>query len=295
MDYNMKMYTVEGNVCNVFENAFDATKDYFSLISSEHDFHSLFLSDKPGCAFRTGIYLTPVSESLEYHLLRCSTNMAGPTDTFKLTDREILAVVNGFAEKYFQSRPNLFNHVLAQKYINSHGQNGKQKKAKIKSHSDKTKDMPSDGMIAFCTFYDRADAPEETLTRLRFHLKPCVEDSTLLKQFTITLHHNSAVMIPLSTNRMYTHEIVPSTRPVDELPTRLGYVVRCSKTRAVFVDGTTYVINDAGERIPLHPATQKDKAELEHDYYKENTTDQIVDYGDVYYSLNEGDYMAPLL
>ncbi len=44
--------------------------------------------------------------------------------------------------------------MLAQTYHNSTTEDGKQKKARISRHSDKTKDMPSNSVMAFCTFYD---------------------------------------------------------------------------------------------------------------------------------------------
>ena len=51
--------------------------------------------------------------------------------------------------------PASLNHVLAQIYYNkSATEDQKQTKAKIKAHSDKTKDMPTNGLMAFCTFYD---------------------------------------------------------------------------------------------------------------------------------------------
>ena len=129
----------------------------------------------------------------------------------------------------------------------------KQAKARISSHADKTKDMPGDGVMAFCTFYepldrlgpiagdpfDRGLRGISGLTRLRFRSKAIgtAARSTLPDQFTITLYPNSAFFMPLSTNRLYTHEIVPSELDAARLPTRLGYVVRCSRTEAVHEGG----------------------------------------------------------
>ncbi len=44
------------------------------------------------------------------------------------------------------------NHVLAQTYHNSEAANGKQKKAKISEHSDKTKVLPGKKCY-FCSFF----------------------------------------------------------------------------------------------------------------------------------------------
>jgi len=119
----------------------------------------------------------------------------------------------------------------------------KEKKAKIKQHSDKTKDMPSNGLIAFVTFYsDNIESlidqksPDDheymyksttVLTSLLFKRK----DDAIVEgpeKFSVPLYPNSVLLIPLSTNRTYTHEIVPSTLPVARIPVRLGYVIRCS-------------------------------------------------------------------
>ncbi len=99
-------------------------------------------------------------------------------------------------------------------------------------------------------------------------------------------------LIPLSTNRYYTHEIIPPTLPVDKIPTRLGYVIRCSNTEAFHKDGVTY-IKGKDEDFKLEEPTESDRAELKALYLEENTTYRMIDYGDVLYSLNEGDYKKP--
>lgn len=140
----------------VFFPRFFDLRDCFERITKEHDFQSLTLSDKPGSAFRRGIYLTRVQqqddETLKFRLLRCSTNLSGPTDNLRETDEIVIARVNAVREYFFENSAEL-NHVLAQTYHNSESENGKQKKAKISEHSDKTKDMPKNGLLAFCTFY----------------------------------------------------------------------------------------------------------------------------------------------
>ena len=140
-------------------DAFRADKDYYAAITSEHTFQTLMLDVKPSEAFRRGVYITRVDETPDgaearFRLLRCSTNLAGPTENVRATDAEILGVLNGLRERYFPGTAEL-NHVLAQTYHNTVGPDGKQRKAKISSHSDKTKDMPSNAVMAFCTFYDR--------------------------------------------------------------------------------------------------------------------------------------------
>src|SRR4051812_41845070 len=150
--------------------------DYFNRIKSEHQFQELTESDKPGKAFRKGIYLTKITkaeneggnEVLQYRLLRCSSNLTGPTDNFRNTDHLIVDKLNE-AVKYVFTHETELNHVLAQIYENKArtADNDKEVKSKIKAHSDKTKDMPKEGLIVFCTFYDNVEAG---------HLKPSATD-----------------------------------------------------------------------------------------------------------------------
>ncbi|MEZ4428408.1 MAG: hypothetical protein R3A51_12055 [Nannocystaceae bacterium] len=289
---------------------FDPSVDYFDRIRSEHAFQSLTESTKPGRAHRTGIYLTPVrreGDALHFRLLRCSTNLSGPTEGFRATDRHIVDALNQEAALLFEDAAPL-NHVLAQLYHNTPASaERKQAKARISSHADKTKDMPTSGIMAFCSFYERLerrsqqgeplDPDERELTRLRFRLKEAAANEAIAgalpPQFTVTLHPNSVFFMPLSTNRLYTHELVPSSLDAAQLPTRLGYVVRCSKTAAVHEDGRTSLLN-GDERVELAAPTPEGMQALRRLYAAENRTQAHIDYGDAFgFSMNEGDYRAP--
>lgn len=298
-----------------FRRFFDPSSDYFNRISTEHTFQTLTESTKPGKAHRTGIYLTPVNqdgEELHFRLLRCSTNLAGPTENFRASDREIVDALNQEAAVLFEDFAPL-NHILAQIYHNTPAApEQKQAKAKISAHADKTKDMPGNGIMAFCTFYDRLDKLRPLtkdpfdyghkgisgLTRLHFRLKaPAVGRAgrPLPEQFTLTLYPNSVFFMPLSTNRLYTHEIQSSTLDAQLIPTRLGYVVRCSSTEAVHKEGHTFLKTD-GKLVKLEPPTPEGMNELRRLYAEENKTQAFIDYGDEFlFSMNEGDYSAPTL
>jgi hypothetical protein len=309
-----------GMVINQEENQ---NKDYFNLISNEHKLQFLTESNKPGVSLRKGIYLTKVEEnndSTYFHLLRCSTNLNGPTDNFRDTDIKIIGEVNDIS-RYFYGGAAELNHVLAQVYENT-DQGGEHKnlpkKAKIKQHSDKTKDMPQNALMAFCTFYQgysnrefsdeklknikrSTDNPydycyknQSILTKLRFRLKETVTDLNLVKKFDITLYPNSVFIMSLLTNRLYTHKIVPSIMPINKIPIRLGYVIRCSKTKAVFKDNKTFIVEE-GDCIELKEPSEDNIKELKDAYYKENITDQIINYGNIYFSMNLGDYKKPLV
>jgi hypothetical protein len=299
-----------------FRNLF-GKDDFFGKIKVEHEFQQLTESNKPGVALRRGIYLTEVTkdkgqrEALHYRLLRCSSNLTGPTDNFRKTDHFIINKLNEVAEQVFEDKSSL-NHVLAQIYENKkvEGPKNKEIKAKIKAHSDKTKDMSKNGLIAFCTFYDesgfQALQPSQSdrfdwcykqtsgLTRLYFKLKDSVTDESLKKEFSLTLYPNSAFIIPLSTNRLYTHEIRPSMLNIDRIPTRMGYVVRCSKTEAIHIDNQTY-IKENGELIKLEKMTSESMKSLRDTYYEENKTKNKVQYGKVHFSMNLGDYQKPII
>ncbi len=284
------------------------SENYFDKINNSHEFQVLTESDKPSDAYRKGIYLTKVEENnneYKFNLLRCSSNLKGPTDNFRDVDNEIITRVNDIGQQFFEQKVEL-NHVLAQIYVNN-----SKAKAKIRAHSDKTKDMPKNGLIAFCTFYDdglnnklikKSDTDmfdycyKETsvLTKLIFKLKSCVMDEKLTKEFNIVLYPNSVFIIPLSTNRLYTHEIRPSILSFDRIPVRMGYVIRKSNTDAVHKNNQTYIVQN-GTTHELIDADKEKINEIRALYYIENTTDKIVEYPDTYFSMNSGDYSKPLL
>lgn len=302
-----------------FRKMFDDRKDYYESIINEHKFQSLGISTKPGVAHRKGIYLTEVTQQgddIKFKLLRCSTNLDGPTDNLRYTDHEIIDKLNTIRPYFFEKSADL-NHVLAQIYINSEDADGKQRKAKISTHSDKTKDMPDNGLLVFCTFYKNYSNNQfhdknlnyrkesydyvygkgsTILTKLRFKLKPEVNDSNMQKQFDITLYPNSVFIISLLTNRLYTHEIVPSGLNVKNIPTRMGYVVRCSNTDAIFKEGQTYICKNSNENVKLIDPFPEGISKLKDMYFIENTTTLQVDYKDkFYFSMNQGDYIKPIV
>ncbi|MFB4319791.1 hypothetical protein [Actinomadura sp. 21ATH] len=296
-----------------YRRFFEPGADHFGRIRAEHAFQSLTESTKPGTAHRSGIYLTPVTrngDELHFRLLRCSTNLSGPTEGFRPTDTRIVEELNREAAAVFRNQAPL-NHVLAQIYHNTPASaERRQSKARISAHADKTKDMPANGIMAFCTFYDGLDRLRPMagdpfdlgvkgtsgLTRLHFRLKePAGEGAGagLAPQFGLTLYPGSVFFMPLSTNRLYTHEIRPSALDAESLPTRLGYVVRCSSTEAVHKNGETFLKRD-GKLVRMEPPTPEGMDELRRLYAEENRTSSFIDYGDEFlFSMNTGDYIAP--
>lgn len=306
-----------------YRRFFEPGDDHFGRITAEHAFQALTESTKPGTAHRSGIYLTPVArvgDELHFRLLRCSTNFSGPTEGFGPTDTHIVDALNREAATIFRDHAPL-NHVLAQIYHNTHATpERKQSKAKISSHADKTKDMPANGIMAFCTFYDGLDKLQPRtedpfdygfgakgisgLTKLHFRLKEPVgeldaessaepDGAALPAQFTLTLYPGSVFFMPLSTNRLYTHEIRPSMLDAEQLPTRLGYVVRCSNAEAVHKGGRTF-LKTAGDLVELEQPTPEGMEKLRGLYAEENRTSSFIDYGDdILFSMNAGDYDAP--
>ncbi|MFD6247093.1 hypothetical protein ACFWGG_18215, partial [Streptomyces roseolus] len=134
------------------------------------------------------------------------------------------------------------------------------------------------------------------LTRLHFRLKEPdarLDGVALPSQFTLTLHPGSVFFMPLSTNSLYTHEIRPSALDAALLPTRLGYVVRCSGTEAVHRGGRTF-LRTAEELVPLERPTEEGMDRLRRLYAEENRTSSFIDYGHAFlFSMNTGDYVAP--
>ena len=77
------------------------------------------------------------------------------------------------------------------------------------------------------------------------------------------------------------------------LPTRLGYVVRCSSTEAVYKNGHTFLKTDE-KLVKLAPPTPDGINELRKLYAEENKTPAFIDYGGKFlFSMNTGDYIAP--
>ncbi len=296
----------------LFEN------DNYRNICDEHLFSELTESNKPNNAFRKGVYLSNVEKETEtlsengdvvekykFNLLRCSTNFQFPTENFRKTDIEIIRVLNEQCGYYFD-KPFCFNHVLAQIYENRIVDK-KQKKARISAHSDKTKDMPQNALMAFCTFYDNINSScykkhgldyqykgASVLTKLVFHKKKGVSDN-FIDKFEVTLYPNSAFVIPLSTNRLYKHEICPSTLDIDQIPTRMGYVVRCSKTMAVHKNAKTYILDHENNEREMREMTCDEFSVLKILYFDENTSHEIITYPFFSSSMNQGDYLQPVV
>lgn len=270
-----------------YSELFNPDEHHFSQLVQDHSFHILHESSKPGQAFRTGVYLSRVDHG-QYHLLRCSTNLEGPTENFSKLDNEIIGRVQSHIDDVFTNASPL-NHVLAQVYHNH-----KNRKARISIHSDKTKDMPDNGVIAFCTFYeDHKTDPKvkhSPYSTLRFRIKIPTENK--LSNFDVRLYPGSVFVISLEMNRLYTHEIVPSLAS-NQIPTRLGYVIRCSKTLAQYENKSTLITNPKGVLEPLVAPTAHGIDILKKLYLLENSSPHKIIYPHFNFSLNQGDYLPP--
>lgn len=299
----------------LFPRFFDDGRDYYAEFMAAHAPQALTESNKAGVALRKGLYMSRVEpvgpgDGLAFHMLRCSTNFHGPTDNFRAVDHDILARTNAAVRRHFPGAAPV-NHVLAQVYHNRRAGRGvREAKAVIKRHADKTKDMPRNGVLAFATFYnfdgcaagpcplDPLDVAykrkSSMLTDMLFVLKQPEHHPDLPARVRIKLYPNSLLVVPLETNRIYTHEIKAPVLPAHVLPTRLGYVMRCSNQRAVHRDGRTYLLGADGEE-PLQAMTPDVAAAVRAAYLQENQSDAVVEYPVFPASFNEGDYQAPAL
>jgi hypothetical protein len=302
----------------LYPQFFDDSESLYAQLTAAHAFQTLQEGNKPGVSHRRGIYITRVTETdaggREFKLLRCSTNLGGPTDNVREVDDSILNFVNRLRVHNFEESAEL-DHVLTQEYHNVVSEDtGKMKKASISTHSDKTKDMPRNATMAFVTFYSWKDTrpsakPTDVddfdllyngrtsvYTRLLWRLKDGVEPSAERPaEVSITLGPGSILLVSLETNRLYTHETRPSTLPVDKIPTRLSYIVRSSSTVAVHNEDGTFIKAADGALTKMHTPTEEDLVDLRAKYVRENTTADLMDYGPVLYSMNDGDYLRPLL
>lgn len=306
------------NIGTLFLNYFD--KNYYADFLASHTPQQLTESNKGDAAFRKGVYLSRVQEEkgiLYFHLLRCSSNLIGPTEGFTSSDEEIIARLNKTAKELYPDAAEI-NHVLAQVYYNQQIGN-KQRTAKIMAHSDKTEDMPKNAVMAFCTFYDPVALADKkyhlvngelyyknasALTKLRFVRK---SDGQITD---VKLWPNSVLFIDLNTNRDFTHEIVPPQLSSADISTRLGYVARCSKQLARFKEQTEIFDNHRREPasreaqqdkwLLLRQPTNEDIRWLKEQYLIENaqavTPDYVILKGqtELDFSLNQGDYLKPI-
>lgn len=327
------------NIGVYFRDCYDSNTDWFVSINNEHKFQSLTESNKQSSAFRTGIYLTPIEKislnndenCLKFNLMRSSTNFKGPTDNFRNSDITVVSEANIILQDYFHYFFEL-NHVQAQIYHNISSntinhvnltETKSEKKGRIKAHSDKTEDMDQHGIIVFCSFYENyinnrfIDKNKKisrskmnyfdftygknvsVLSSLRFKLKKDVIDQKLIKSFDLILYPNSMFAISLDTNRLYTHEIIPSNLFVDKIPTRMGYVIRCSKTKAIHINNNTHIssknIDNLHEFIKLVEPDEESIDKLKNLYLKENVESKKIIYDQYNFSLNNGDYQKPHL
>lgn len=182
--------------------------------------------------------------------------------------------------------------------------------------------MPRNALMAFCTFYqhfqkgrftdpklshcdhspidpfDFVSRSTSVLTRLRFVRKSDLaskpEAVSMPDKFDLVLYPNSMFLMSLTGNRCYTHEIIPSCLPVAILPTRLGYILRCSKTVGMHVHGVAHIIVDKEEKEIKQP-TDAAMKEIKGLYFAENATSSVITYPSLICSLNSGDYKKPVL
>ena len=273
-------------------NVFSQYDHLFTTVKRCHHFGELTESTKTNKAFRTGLYMSNVvksdNEQYSFNLMRCSSNFSNATENFRFVDRNIIQTVQSKCDTLFEE-PVSLNHVLAQIYNNLEDM----KRATLKAHSDKTKDMAIDsGVIAFCSFYDVEPLDERSCSRLKFKLKD-KEDMSMVKTFTLTLLPNSVIIIPLSTNRLYTHEIKSSLGTYPS--TRMGYVIRCSKQRAVSRNGETFLLMDNGDECCLTKPNPEEIVHIKGLYLAQNNETEYPDFMPVLsHSLNEGDFMTPI-
>lgn len=265
---------------------------YFEKIQKIHGFCSLTESDKPGKALRTGLYMSDTykewdSGDIYFKLMRCSSNFSGPTEGLLEPDFQIISRAQRLANPLYPQTGYL-NHVLAQIY--HHGPEGK--KGSIKKHSDKTEDMHPEGLLAFCTFYDSeglksSEGKENRFASLRFENKETKE------VVQVQLEPDSLLLMDLAANARWTHEIRNS--PLSHVPVRMGYVIRSSNRDARFSEGRTQIKDPSGKWVNLEDPSPDDLDLMRKLYYQENTSTQRPEYPFLGFSMNQGDYLKPVV
>lgn len=306
-------------------DAFPMETDWYDEVTKAHNWQHLTVHNNKSDAHRLGTYLCEVKDNgngeYDYLLMRCSTNFRGPTQCFQDVDRFLLRRATQLLQPYFKQQVKL-NHILAQMYVNG------QTKAGISRHADKDEDFEKDEksgkvashcMIVFISLYEgyvngtfpklklersREDhfdfvygkGGETALTGLEFNRKQQLEfPEHTPHSFVVRLPPNSVLAIPLYTNNLMTHGTVASKLPSALIPTRLGIVPRTGGCVAKWRDGKTWLWNSTTRSWEaLHPATWKEIQLLKDKYKTQNFSDQDPQYEEFFFSMNEGDYEAPL-
>ena len=285
----------------------DNQEEILSQMNNVHTFHPLTESNSQDLSFRTGYYTSEVTECINekneselwFNLLRCSTNFRNAgTHSFTKIDRELMSMVNKIREEYYPGTAEL-NHGLVQKYVNKQGET-KVNKAVISRHSDKTKDMPENFVIAFLSFYESNNnnnnnnyIDDNLLSRLRFRSK-----TDRSKYEDMIFYPGSLLIIPASTNDKYTHEIKASKALIDDLPTRVSYTMRSSDQLAVFneSDNKTYILDQNKNKVLLEVPNEKQFKKIKDLYKDQNMKIGNPDYSEVKrYSVNDGDFVKPIV
>lgn len=75
----------------------------------------------------------------------------------------------------------------------------------------------------------------------------------------------------------------------DRIPTRMGYVVRCSNLEAQHINHQTY-ISENGRFIKLDKMTPETQEELRSFYYEENKSEELIKYGKIHFSMTGIDF-----
>ena len=157
----------------------------------------------------------------------------------------------------------------------------------MKYHSDQSLDLKSDSCIALFSCYENP----ETLTEQHIR-KLKVRDKETLKEFEISLTHNSVVLFSLSTNKIYQHKIVleqaKGLKPDDSDNRWLGMTFRQSETFIQFKDGQPCLAN--GEVLTL--ANDDQAREFYSLRSKENKGMNFI-YPELDYTLSPADIMIP--
>ena len=90
---------------------------------------------------------------------------------------------------------------------------------------NKNINIEENGVIVFCTFYEKEPEFKTFLSEIKFKLKDKIMYPEFQEEFTLTLWNNSVFIIPQKTNMLYTYEIIQPEFLSKHIPKRINYII----------------------------------------------------------------------
>ena len=134
------------------------------------------------------------------------------TNNLKNIDYEIINIINNEIKYNFTQSIEL-NNIFIQTYNTN------------MDYFNKNINIEENGVIVFCTFYEKEPEFKTFLSEIKFKLKDKIMYPEFQEEFTLTLWNNSVFIIPQKTNMLYTYEIIQPEFLSKHIPKRINYII----------------------------------------------------------------------